>query len=209
VNYKAVLITLIALFAFADTSWGIVKYLGTTGATYSVVEPDILAELKQRAVQADRSIDKKKLRNQMKRYQPASLYKLPRASANRSKMVDMTYTLDRDLVDGDNKVIYPKGYTYNPLDYITVPGGLVVIDGDDPEQVKWFKKSPYFENHQARLLISDGYVFELIEKLQRPVFYLTNDIAERLQLSAVPSLIFQQGNKMQVQEFKIDKKNEK
>ena len=209
-NCKAVLIILITLFLFADTAaWGIVKDLGTTGVTYPVVEPDILAELKQRAEQADRSIDKAKFLERMRSYQPANLHKLPRATADKSKMVDMTYTLERDLIDGDNKVIYPKGYTYNPLNYVTVPDGLIVIDGDDPEQVKWFRKSPYFENHQARLLISDGYVFELIEKLQRPVFYLTNDIAERLQLSAVPSLIFQQGNKMQVQEFKIDKKNEK
>jgi conjugal transfer pilus assembly protein TraW len=26
-------------------------------------------------------------------------------------------------------VLYPKGYSFNPLDYVSYPGVLVVIDG--------------------------------------------------------------------------------
>lgn len=191
-------------FVFAVTpAWGIVKDLGVVGETYPVVEPDILVELKQKAAQADRSKDRKKMLKQMREYQPVDLHNLPLATVEATRIVDMTYTLDRDLIDQDGKVIYPKGYTFNPLDYVTVLGGMVIIDGDDPAQLKWFKNSPYFENHQTRLLISCGLAFDLIGELQRPVFYLTDDIAKRLQLSAVPSLVFQQGNKMQVHEFKV------
>lgn len=201
-NYKFSLLAIIFVFAVTP-AWGIVKDLGVVGETYPVVEPDILAELRQKAAQTDLNKDRKKILKQIKNFQPADLHNLPRATANLAKMVDMTYTLDRDLIDQDGRVIYPRGYTFNPLDYVTVPGGMVIIDGDDPDQLNWFKNSPYFENHQARLLISGGHAFGLIEKLQRPVFYLTDDIAKRLQLSAVPSLVFQQGNKMQVHEFKV------
>lgn len=196
-------ISIISLVFVITPVWGIVIDLGVVGKTYPIVEPDIFAELKQKAAQADRSKNKKYILKQMRDYQPVDLYNLPRATVDATKMVDMTFTLDRDLVDQDGKVIYPRGYTYNPLEYVTIPGGLVVIDGDDPDQLKWFKDSPYPQNHQARLLISGGHAFVLVEKLQRPVFYLTADIAGRLQISAVPSLIFQLGNKMQIHEFKV------
>lgn len=176
--------------------------LGTVGETYPVVEPDVAKDLKQKAAALDRG-NNDSLLEQIKKYQPAGLQTLPRAAADKTFLVDMAYTLDRDLVDGDGKVIYPRGYTFNPLDYISFPGGLVVLDGDDPSQIKWYKTSPYFENHQARLLLSNGYAFNLIEELQRPIFYLTDDIARRLQLTAVPSVVIQKGDKMQVQEIYV------
>ena len=115
----------------------------------------------------------------------------------------MTYTLDRDLVDGEGKIIYPRGFTFNPLDYISFPGGLVIIDGQDISQVQWFRTSPYFKNHRARLLLSGGHAADLIETLQRPVFYLTGDIAARLKLQAVPSVVIQKEGKLQVREFNV------
>jgi conjugal transfer pilus assembly protein TraW len=113
----------------------------------------------------------------------------------------MTYTLDQDLVDGNGKVIYPRGFTFNPLDYVSFPGGLLVIDGDDPSQIKWFKQTPYATNHKVRLLLAGGYAFQLTEQLKRSVFYLVDEIAERLQLAAAPSLVIQKDNMLQVREF--------
>ena len=183
----------------------ITKNLGTVGETYPVIEPDVVAELKQKAEEKDKSKDNS-LVERMKKYQPADLHPLPRAEGDRTFLVDMTYSLERDLVDGEGKVIYPGGYTFNPLDYISFSGGLVVIDADDPSQVNWFRASPYLENHQARLLLSNGHAFDLIEQLKRPVFYLTDDIAGRLQLSAVPSVVIQRGNRILVRECYIPDK---
>ena len=133
---------------------------------------------------------------------------LPQAIEDRTFFVDMSYTLDRDLVDGDGKVIYPKGFTFNPLDYVSFPGGLLVIDGDDPSQIKWFTETPYAENHQVRLLLAGGYASQLTKRFKRSVFYLVDEIAERLQLAAVPSLVIQKGNMLQVQEFLVQKEEE-
>jgi len=199
VTCKALCIVIFTL-CVATVVQATIKNLGTVGTTYPVIEPDILVELQQQAAQK-RQLSKERMLERMRNYQPKQLYKLPHATADKTFLVNMTYTLDRDLADAQGKLIYPRGYTFNPLDYTALPGGIVVIDGDDPRQMKWFKTSPYFKNHQARLLISNGHAFDLVEKLQRPVFYLTDDIARRLQLSAVPSLVIQQGDKMQVREF--------
>lgn len=183
-----------------DTAFGGIKNLGVAGETYPVVEPDVVAELKEQAVTKN-PFKKDELLEQMKKYQPRDIHPLPRAAEDRTFLVDMTYSLDRDLRDGDGKIIYPMGYTFNPLDYVSFPGGLMVIAGDNSSHLKWFKKTPYANDHRVRLLVSSGYAFTLIEQLKRSVFYLTDEIARRLQLSTVPSLVVQKGDKLQVREF--------
>jgi len=181
---------------------GAIKNLGVVGKTYPVVEPDVLAELKEEAARKNRFGDNAFL-ERMKTYQPEDIHNLPQATMDRTFLVDMTYTLERDLLDGDGKVIYPRGFTFNPLDYVSFSGGILVIDGNDSAQIKWFKETPYADNHQVRLLLSDGYAYELINQFKRSVFYLTDEIADRLHLSAVPALIIQKGDRLQVREFLV------
>lgn len=200
-NYKIAVAIICSIVAQGPTLAGTIINLGVVGTTYPIAEPDMLAELQGQVAKNNHA--RKQWHEQIKTYQPADLHNLPRATTDRTFQVDMTYTLNRDLTDADGKLIYPKGYSFNPLDYINFPGGIVVIDGADPEQVAWFKQTPYAENHQMKLLITDGLAPELIQTLQRPVFYLTEDIAKRLQLKAVPSLIFQREKRMHVQEINL------
>ena len=193
--------TAVIVLFLATPAQAAVKDLGAVGRTYPVVEPDGLAGIAPSRLHMEQV--QQKIAERIKNYQPADIHPLPRASADRTFMVDMTYRLDRDLTNAENKVVYPKGYTFNPLDYITLLGGLIIIDGDDPSQVRWFRTSPYYKNHQARLLLASGQAAELTEKLQRPVFYLTDEIAKRLHLAAAPSVVIQKGDKIQVLEFFI------
>jgi conjugal transfer pilus assembly protein TraW len=206
VNCKLVipfLIPLVLATGSAQATSTKTKDLGTVGETFPVLESDVVAELKQEAIKRDKAIDNNLFLEQMKKYQPVNLHTLPHATANKTFLIDITYTLDHDLVDGDGNILYPSGYTWNPMDYVSFPGGLVVIDGDDPLQVDWFKTSPYFEKYRTKLLLTDGYASLLVEKLKRPVFYLTDDISKRLQIAAVPSVVIQKGNKMLVSEVLV------
>jgi hypothetical protein len=99
----------------------------------------LVEELRARAL----AVDLAAIRQEAGRYQPASLHQLPRARVSRRFAVDMTYTLEQELRDGEGRVLYPQGFTFNPLEYVSLSGGLVVIDGGDAEQVAWFKASPY------------------------------------------------------------------
>ena len=173
--------------------------LETVGPTYPIGEQDIREEFKQKAT----LIDLDALFNTHNRYQPANLHPLPRAANDRVFAVDLTHTLDHDIKDSQGNLLYPQGFTFNPLQYAGLSGGLVVIDGSDAKQVEWFKGSPYFQNHRAIFLLSGGYANELKQALQRPVYYLTHDIAARLQLKAVPSVVVEQDNKLTVREVRL------
>ncbi len=170
--------------------------LGPVGRTYPIVEQDIREEFKQKAT----NIDIDALFNTHNRYQPANLHTLPRAASDRVFTVDLTHTLEHDIRDSQGKLLYPQGFTFNPLQYAGLSGGLVVIDGRDPEQIEWFKGSPYFQNQRAILLLSGGYAAEVKQELERPVYYLTHDVAARLQLKAAPSVVIEQDNKLTVRE---------
>ncbi|WP_163338751.1 hypothetical protein [Desulfopila sp. IMCC35008] len=180
--------------------------LEPAGAVYPVVEPDVRIEIKQEAVSKWKQ-QKSDYLEKLYAYQPTNLQLLPKARQDRSFSVDMTYTLDRDLADKDGKVLYPKGYTFNPLDYMTLTIGLVVIDGADPAQVKWFKASPYSSNHKMKLMLSGGYARSLISELNRAVFYLDQEVSDRFQLAAVPCVAVQKDKHIQVREFLIQEEN--
>ncbi|MDK9707630.1 MAG: hypothetical protein OEL83_11335 [Desulforhopalus sp.] len=177
------------------------KNLGTVGMTYPIVEPDLVEEIKA-------SIDYEKMAKVMEEnrqnYKAKDIHALPAAGRDRTFFVDMTYTLDHDILGENGEIMYQRGLTWNPLDYVSLPDGLVVINSEDVKQVEWFVKSPYNKNRQQKLLISAGLAAPLIKQLNRPVFYLTKTIADRLQLAAVPCVITQNGKKMMVQEIKID-----
>lgn len=191
----------ILIFGLLPASLAYGKNLGTIGMTYPIVEPDLVEEIKA-------SIDYEKLAKVMEEnrqnYKAKDIYALPAAGRDRTFFVDMTYTLDHDIANENGEIMYQRGLTWNPLDYVSLPGGLVVINSEDRKQVEWFVKSPYNKNRQQKLLISAGLAAPLIKQLNRPVFYLTKTIADRLQLAAVPCVITQNGKKMMVQEIKID-----
>ena len=189
------------LLAGLSPAWaGEVEQLEPVGPTSAVIESDLVDELRQRAV----SVDVEQLRHAQAGYQPANLHALPRATKDTTTMVDLTHTLEQDLVDAQGTILYPRGFTFNPLRYVSLTGALVVIDGSDPEQVAWFKGSPYGSNRRALLLLSGGLAAALRDELRRPVAYLTEDIAQRLQLRAVPSVVMEQDQHLTVREVRID-----
>ena len=173
--------------------------LEPVGPTSAVIETDLGEALRQRAVR----VDVEQLRHAQARYQPANLHALPRATKDTTITVDLSHTLEEDLVDAQGTILYPAGFTFNPLRYVSLSSVLVVIDGSDPEQVAWFNGSPYGANHRALLLLSGGLAVRLRDELRRPVAYLTEDIALRLQVRAVPSVVIEQENQLVIREVSL------
>lgn len=185
--------------------------LGTYGATYPIAEKDAVVELKEAAARVDwnKVLDKEKWKRKAEDFKPRDLASLPRARKTRAYTVDMSYTLPFDIprVDRNGKVtgtLYPKGYTFNPLDYVSYPGILVFIDGSDKKQVEWFRKSKFFRDYRTRLLITGGSYYELEKAMGIPVFYAARPVVERLRIKAVPSIAWQRGKYMVVKEIGLD-----
>ncbi len=192
----------VAMMAVLVASAANARELGTVGATYAIAEKDALVEIEQKA----KSIDWSKVikRKPIEEYTgPEDRMSLPRAARDRSFPVDMTYTLQIDVPDGKGGVLYPKGYTFNPLNYVNFTKILVVINGSDSEQVKWFAASEYKGCVDVMLLLTEGHYGRLGKKLDVPLFYADSQIVERLHLTAVPSVVKQEGKEMVVREIAV------
>ena len=175
------------------------KDLGTFGRTYPIAEKDALTEIEERARQVnwEKVLDKRKLEN----FQgPPDKATLPRAQRGQVRQVDMTYTAEIDVPDGKGGILYPKGYTFNPLDFITYPKTIIVINGNDKDQVSWFKDSEYSQQMDVTLMITEGAFGVITKKVNRTIFYATTKIINRFQLAAVPSIIKQKGQYLEVTE---------
>jgi len=166
-------------------------------ATYPIAEPDLLAEMEARA--GDPHVLEKlrdALAERAAHYRPWSLVDLPEASRNDSYLVDMTYTLPFDVpkVDKDGRVVgvlYPRGYTFNPLDYIKAdPPVLVVFNGESEKEIKWVQRWLSRPHPPVYLLITKGDWVELSKRLRKRVFYLTPLIRDRLRLKATISVVY-------------------
>jgi len=177
------------------------KVIATVGQVYPIVERDALTEIEERAKEVNwRSIlDKEKPED----FRPSNLVPLPRATHDRSFLVDMTYTLEFDVPDGRGGIRYPRGYRFNPLDYVPFNQTLVVLDGDDPEQLDWLKKSSLLSETGSQILLTQGAFSKVGERLGRAVFYADRRILERFNLAAVPSVISRKGRLMEVKEIEI------
>jgi conjugal transfer pilus assembly protein TraW len=179
--------------------------LGVVGKTYPIAERDASEELKERV----RSVNWQKLLaengiERMKKYKPDTVKSLPRATEDSVRMVSMDYTLEFDITDGKGNIIYPKGYTFNPLDFMTYTRTVVVLNGADRDQVEWFKKSPYYKKSNVMVLIADGNYYDLSGELGQPVYFAHEKIVSRLQLRHVPSIVAQKKRMMEVFEIDVD-----
>lgn len=185
------------------------KNVGLVGQTYEIAEQDALKEIQQHVAEADwKSIlNKQKLKKMAKNYRPHDLRSVKRATSDAVFTVDLTYTLDYDIHDKNGAVLYPKGYSFNPLQYVTMPTLLVFIDGTDKRQIAWFKASPYAKDINTMLLLTGGSYYDALNALKVPVYYATADILDKFNVRHVPSAARQNGTLMEVHEFDVEKKS--
>lgn len=177
------------------------RVLGTVGRVFPIAERDALAEIEERAGQVDwKALPQ---RERPADYRPATLVHLPRVARGRTFLVDMAHTLDFDVPDGRGGILYPKGFRFNPLEHVPFNQTLVVLDGDDPEQLAWLRGYGPAREPGTMILLSGGSYREIGAALGRAVFYADRRIIERFRLAAVPSLVARKGHMMEVTEIAL------
>ncbi len=189
--------------------------LGTYGNTYSIKEKDAMVEIEEKIKKVDVEKIRKELEAKMRNYKPSDLVSLPQASKSFTYLVDMTYTLDTDIpkVGADGKmqgILYPKGYSFNPLEYMPAdPPPLVIFNGTNTKEREWVKKK-LKENdpiiNKSMFLATQGDFIKLANEFKRPVYYLKEIMAERLQLKNTISIVYREKNRMRVDVHSVQAK---
>ncbi|MFZ5572895.1 MAG: hypothetical protein ACOZF0_21050 [Thermodesulfobacteriota bacterium] len=199
---KPAIVLFLIVFVASSATAGI-RSLGVIGRVYPIAEQDALSEIKARAAAVDweNMIRSPGNLEKIRQFRPAGIPKLPRATRDRTFSVDMTHTLDFDIPDGRGGILYPAGYNFNPLEYVSYPRTLVIIDAEDPDQVTWLKTSGHAADSKTRILITDGAYGDIRSRIDRHVYFAMPEVIKRFHIQAVPSVIRQNKDNMEVKEI--------
>lgn len=167
----------------------------TVGQTYPIAEPDTLQEIQTRAQQVDWI---RWMRKQPKDYSAFDSVQLPRNPKAASRLFDPTYVLPADVTDEQGKVLAPKGTKVNPLTRMKLPGRYIVIS-PTPADYAWLDSVAKPESEDL-ILIANGNVLTEIETTHRKLFSLDERFVERFGLSGVPTIVYQEGALLRVDE---------
>lgn len=200
------LIVLVLLVLTVNVVYG--KNLGKFGNVYNIAEKDFINAVEEQAKKIDWN---KKLQEAQREVSKEKIgtnnIPLQVAEKNRSYYVDVTYTLDFDIpkVSKDGKyegILYKKGYKFNPLDYLNVNEVYVVINGKRKEEIEWVKTELWKYNN-VFVMISEGNVFDVMEQIKRPVYFLTPEVKNKFNITKTISVIYAEKRKMRVDEVAI------
>lgn len=172
------------------------------GRTWPIAEPDALAEIEGKAAALPRELGPKfGPRAGWSALKSASL---ARVATPRVRTVVPFYTLDMDVMLPDGRVLYPKGFTFNPLTYVSLPQRLIVVH---PRELSWALQTAAPTDW---ILLAGGAgqaadPIALGEKLGRPLFILEERVKSRLGLTVAPVIVRQVGQKLELTEVRLAK----
>lgn len=164
----------------------------TIGRTWSIAEPDAMAEIEARVASAP---------DMAAQFGPRASWSAMRAAAlvparvNRVRTLVPFYSVEEDIRLPDGRLLYPKGFTFNPLDYVSLPQRLVIVH---PRDLGWALGKARFTDV---ILLTAGDPIELSEKTGRPLFILEDRVKERLGLTVAPVIVAQEGKKLVLTEY--------
>ena len=204
----AFLILVIVGATLATPGPSLAKDFGTHGPVWEIAEPNLLEVIQARLSAMDESGEFEVMREEMqdttRAYvnRPRPVLGLQPAEEARTYEVDLTITLERDLMDHRGQVFARAGTRINPLDYSHYNQRIVVFDGDNPDQVDFALSDG--NELDTLLVLTNGAPLELMRAHGRR-FYFDQDgqITSRFQISRVPSVITRGNRVMLVEEVPV------
>lgn len=165
----------------------------TIGRTWTIAEPDAMAEIEARVATLPKDMSKRfGPRSGWSALKAASLDVAP---ADRVRSVVPFYTLDFDIKLPDGRTLYPKGYTFNPLRFVTMPQRLVVVH---PRDLGWALKAARPSDF---VLVTAGDAIDLSERTGHAIYILEERVKQRLGLTVAPVIVAQSGQKLVLTEI--------
>ncbi|HEX7853994.1 MAG TPA: conjugal transfer protein TraW [Sphingobium sp.] len=173
----------------------------TIGRTWPIAEPDALSEIEGRTARQPTSIASSfGPRSRWSAMHAASLGRTPR---DQVRSVVPFYTLSQEIRLPDGKLLYPAGFSFNPLTYVSLPQRLVIVA---PRDLDWALQTATPSDF---ILLTaggpkDDDAITAGERHARPIFILEERVKERLGLTVAPVIVRQIGQKLELREVRVD-----
>jgi len=176
----------------------------TIARTWPIAEPDAMSEIEARAAAQPANLANRF--GPRERWSAMRSASLGRATVDRSRSIVPFYTLDQEIRLPDGKLLYPKGFTFNPLTFVSLPQRLVIVQ---PADLGWALKTATMTDF---ILLAaggprDADALTLGERHGRAIFILEPRIKERLGLTVAPVIVRQVGQRLELTEVRLDERS--
>ena len=184
--------------------------LGTLGPTYGIAEPHLLDFIGQRLRDKERSGELQRLMQEAQSRgidavrQPRPVDGLRATQIARSFHVDPSFTLDRNITDGQGRLLYAAGTRRNPLDVVSLSRRLLFFDARDRRQLARARELIARYEGQVKPILTGGSYLELMQAWRVPVYYdQQGTLTRRLGIEQVPALVSQEGPRLRIDELAL------
>lgn len=167
-----------------------------TGVVYEIIENDAEIELMERVKNVNWNEELKK-KNDVSTWAAVKSEYLPIAQETILRSYVPFYKTEFEIKDNKGKIIYPKGYSFNPLRFMTMPNKIYILT---PSTAKFFKGKI---SNRDQIIIANGNPLDQREVLNAPVFTLDEKTKDRLGIEKAPSIVWQEGALLKIQEISI------
>ena len=181
--------------------------LGTLGPTYDIAEPHLLNFIEQRLRDKERSGELERLVQQAQArgvesvQRPAPVAGLRTTQSARTFYVDPSFTLERNIVDGQGRLLFPAGTRKNPLEVVSLSKRLLFFDARDGRQVAQARELIERYDGKVKPVLTGGSYLELMKAWRVPVYYdQQGTLVRRFGIGQVPALVSQEGLRLRIDE---------
>lgn len=199
-------------FALIISNNAYAKDLGVKGQIYKIIEEDPVLQIERKLaamegsgeLEEHKQILKKKTKEKLSR--PTRVKGISKATEDRVFYHNPTITLKEDIKDHEGNTIHKAG-KINPLDTVPMRIGLLFIDGDDKEQIKYAISQDKKYPGAANITLINGSPIALEKEYNIPIYFDQMGIlSQKFGITKVPSIVSQEGNKIKIQEIKLEGK---
>lgn len=200
---KKILLSTIAFFSLQAAT------IIQIGSVYDFAEEDLLILINKKVQEKKALLEKnqdkitEEFKEAIKNYRPKNLAKLPPAKKTQTRLVDITYTLDKDII-ANNKLYYKKGYKINPLKYQQLLSKYVIFNADNPKELEYVKRH-FKDNLEYEFILCDGDYNKANKELDTWVYYLPQLMKDRFQLRNSISIVSQENELLKIEEISVEK----
>ena len=181
--------------------------LGTLGPTYGIAEPHLLNFIEQRLRDKERSGELQRLMQEAQTRgidsvrRPAPVPGLRATETARTFYVDPSFTLERNIVDAQGRLLFAAGTRKNPLDVVSLSKHLLFFDARDPRQVARARELLHRYEGKLKPILTGGSYLDLMKAWRVAVYFdQQGTLTQRFGIRQVPALVSQEGLRLRIDE---------
>ncbi|MDO8771595.1 MAG: type-F conjugative transfer system protein TraW [Burkholderiaceae bacterium] len=203
---------LVGLVLLAGASWAYATDLGVIGPTYEISEPHLLKMIEQRLREKERTGELKRLEEEAKARgvdavtNPQPVAGIRTTQAARTFYMDPSFTLDRNILDAQGRLLFPAGTRKNPLEIVSLSKHLLFFDARDRRQVSRARELMATYQGKVKPILTGGSYLDLMKSWRIPVYYDQQGLlTRRFGIRQVPALVSQEGQRLRIDELEVTK----